>query len=194
MVHKRPTRSGIRLTSDNTEHVTKSTGCKSRQKISVCVLPTISPFSFVWFNMLCLVLLAVLPAAFAVDCVHEGDGVHEKGCRAFITCKNGLATITECQGSYVFDEKTGTCADPNTLTNLCSQSKDCSTLKDGKYPDMGSTQKCSTYYTCNGGTFFGHNYCPGGTVFNQALQSCDWPNDTPPPCGTKGLGSTAASG
>ncbi|XP_046581824.1 chitin-binding domain protein cbd-1-like isoform X1 [Haliotis rubra] len=193
MVHGRPTlilsAAGTTLTSDNTEHVTKSTECKSRQKISVCVLPTSSPFSFVWFNMLCLVLLALLPTAFAIDCVAEGNGVHEKGCRAFVTCNAGVATITECQGNMVFDDITKKCADPSRLSNLCSQIKNCSVLSDGKYHDP----ICSTYFTCYGGTFFGHNYCPGGTVFNEALQSCDWPNDTLPPCGTKGL-STPARG
>ncbi|XP_048257094.1 chitin-binding domain protein cbd-1-like isoform X3 [Haliotis rufescens] len=141
--------------------------------------------------MICLVLLALLPAAFAVDCTTNGDGVFEKGCRAFVTCVGGVATVTECQGNEVFDDKTKKCADPNTLTNLCSQSKDCSTRADSKYADQNT--HCSTYYTCNGGTYFGHNYCPGGTVFNEVLQACDWPNDVAPPCGTKGF-TTVASG
>merc|ERR1712244_216863 len=44
---------------------------------------------------------------------------------------------------------------------------------------------CKTYYTCVGGVFAGHNFCPSSLVFNEDAQACDWPKATAPPCGTK---------
>merc|ERR1719422_819001 len=75
----------------------------------------------------------------------------------------------------VFDANTGTCADEASVGAPCGIKKDCSSVADGLYAD-----------TDQQGTSFGHNYCAGGLVFNEALQTCDWPDDTDPPCGTKG--------
>merc|ERR1712179_726183 len=117
------------------------------------------------------ILLALLPAALCFDCSQVQDGVYEAGCKSFTVCANGVASIKECAQDQVFDANTGTCADE-------------ASVGAGLYAD--TDQQCTSYYTCSGGTYFGHNYCAGGLVFNEALQTCDWPDDTDPPCGTKG--------
>ncbi|XP_041348260.1 U-scoloptoxin(01)-Cw1a-like [Gigantopelta aegis] len=132
-------------------------------------------------TQLCL-LVAVLPTVLTITCTNKPNGIYEHGCRAWTTCINGIANTTECKEEHVFDSQTQECRDPSQVPPPCGMLKDCTNLKDGKYADTG--QKCQTYYTCSGGTFFGHNFCPKGTVFNEVLQSCDWPQDTPPPCGT----------
>merc|ERR1712154_585274 len=123
-------------------------------------------------------LLAFLPAALCIDCANEQDGIYEMGCKAFTRCSNGVATIEECGKNMVFDQGTGQCADEMTVGAPCGLVKDCSNAVDGLYAD--TDQQCTSYYPCTGGTYFGHNYCAGGLVFNEALQTCDWPDDTPP--------------
>lgn len=136
-------------------------------------------------------LLLVLPAAWCFDCTAVSDGVYEAGCKSFVTCSNGVASIKECERNQVYNSATGVCADAASVGPPCGTMKDCTNAADGKYAD--TDQQCKSYYTCSGGTFFGHNYCAGGLVFNEALQTCDWPADTDPPCGTKGNQRPTAS-
>merc|ERR1711879_205183 len=125
------------------------------------------------------VLLALLPAALCFDCTKVQDGVYEAGCKSFTVCANGVASIKECEQDMVFDANTGTCADESSVGSPCGIKKDCTSVADGLYAD--TDQQYKSYYTCSGGTYFGHNYCAGGLVFNEALQTCDWPDDTDPP-------------
>ncbi|XP_070205872.1 chitin-binding domain protein cbd-1-like [Littorina saxatilis] len=122
--------------------------------------------------------------ALCFDCTKVADGVYEAGCKSFVVCANGVATLKECEQSKVYDAPSGACADEGSVGPPCGTMKDCSKSADGKFAD--TDQQCKSYYTCSGGTFFGHNYCAKGLVFNEALQTCDWPADTDPPCGTKG--------
>ncbi|KAK7506103.1 hypothetical protein BaRGS_00002825 [Batillaria attramentaria] len=126
--------------------------------------------------------------ALGFDCAGVADGVYEAGCKSFTVCANGVATLTECDRTQVYNSATGACADEGSVGPPCGTLKDCTTLADGKYAD--TDQQCTSYYTCAGGTFFGHNFCAGGLVFNEDKQTCDWPDDTDPPCGTKGQGPT----
>lgn len=41
----------------------------------------------------------------------------------------------------------------------CGSQKDCKNVADGKFADTDN--QCTSYYTCSGGTYFGHNYCSG---------------------------------
>ncbi|PVD31472.1 hypothetical protein C0Q70_06884 [Pomacea canaliculata] len=135
------------------------------------------------FNMRFLVVLCLsLPAALAFDCQGAHDGAYEVGCKSFITCVNGVGTITECAQDQVYNSRTGQCAPVADVGPPCGSQKDCKNVADGKYADVDN--QCTSYYTCSGGTYFGHNYCSGSLVFNEHLQTCDWAAHTPPPCGT----------
>ncbi|XP_021344474.1 uncharacterized protein LOC110444419 [Mizuhopecten yessoensis] len=76
---------------------------------------------------------------------------------------------------------------PINVAPPCGQQKDCSNLANGRYADKDNN--CSSYYTCNTGTFFGHSLCAGSLVFDEAKQTCNWPNNVLPPCGTNGTSS-----
>ncbi|XP_070206208.1 probable chitinase 10 [Littorina saxatilis] len=60
--------------------------------------------------------------------------------------------------------------------------KDCSNMADGHFADLDNG--CHSYYTCVGGAFVGHNFCPSSLVFNEDNKACDWPDNVSPPCGT----------
>lgn len=49
---------------------------------------------------------------------------------------------------------------PDNVARPCGHWQDCSHLPDKRYPDIYTN--CTSYYTCHGGTFFGHNYCNPG--------------------------------
>ncbi|XP_041347362.1 chitin-binding domain protein cbd-1-like [Gigantopelta aegis] len=129
------------------------------------------------------VLVVLFPAVFCVDCSIRPDGVYGRGCRGFIHCLNHVANVITCQHKQVFNSNTGRCDDPINVPPPCGIIKDCTTKSDGSYADL--SVHCRSYYTCNAGTFFGHNFCTPGTVFNEELQTCDWPSDVKQPCGTK---------
>ncbi|XP_041346948.1 chitin-binding domain protein cbd-1-like [Gigantopelta aegis] len=129
------------------------------------------------------VTLVLLPAVFCVDCSSHPDGIYDAGCREFIHCRNHVAYVVSCNATQVYNSNTGNCDHPHNVPPPCGVSRNCTLLHDGAYADQ--TEHCRSYFTCHGGTFFGHNFCTPGTVFNEILQTCDWPNDVPPPCGTK---------
>ncbi|XP_041347319.1 uncharacterized protein LOC121367271 [Gigantopelta aegis] len=129
------------------------------------------------------VLVVLLPTVFSYDCSTRPDGIYDRGCREFIHCENHVATAVTCQHNQVFNSNTGKCDNPINVPPPCGILRDCTTKSDGRYPDL--SEHCRSYYTCISGTFFGHNFCTPGTVFSEKLQTCDWPSDVPPPCGTK---------
>ncbi|KAI8485849.1 hypothetical protein Bbelb_364010 [Branchiostoma belcheri] len=58
---------------------------------------------------------------------------------------------------------------------------------EGRSPGMYSDHKnCSMYYECVLGHPVYHRACaPGGPVFDEQDQMCDWPENLAPPCGTQ---------
>ncbi|WAR03037.1 hypothetical protein MAR_009595 [Mya arenaria] len=65
----------------------------------------------------------------------------------------------------------------------CGTFRDCSIRDDGGFPDLET--HCAWYFMCSYGIFYGHHKCAGGLVWNSVLQTCDFPGNTLPPCGTK---------
>ncbi|XP_048775921.1 chitin-binding domain protein cbd-1-like [Ostrea edulis] len=130
-----------------------------------------------------LVFAAVVVSALAVDCSTMPDGVYEAGCRSFARCTGAEVTIVDCDKGNVYNNATGSCDDPHNVPPPCGVFRDCSNKKDGKYADMD--EHCRSYYTCFKGAFLGHNKCPANLVFNEDLQTCDWPESVKPPCGSK---------
>ncbi|XP_005096139.1 chitin-binding domain protein cbd-1 [Aplysia californica] len=129
------------------------------------------------------VLLILLPAAaLGMNCTGQPDGNYEIGCRSYSICTGGKTTIITCDMEMAYNQDTGKCDDVTNIPPPCGIKKDCSNAKDGRYADVDNN--CKSYYTCVGGEFAGHNFCPSSLVFNEKLQSCDWPKQTPPPCGT----------
>eukprot|EP00058_Branchiostoma_floridae_P004283 XP_002589771.1 hypothetical protein BRAFLDRAFT_125880 [Branchiostoma floridae] len=59
----------------------------------------------------------------------------------------------------------------------------CDGRAEGLYSDPAD---CSMYYQCVVGHPLYHRPCaPGGTVFDEEDQICDWPENVAPPCGTE---------
>ncbi|ESO98175.1 hypothetical protein LOTGIDRAFT_239077 [Lottia gigantea] len=121
--------------------------------------------------------------SYALDCVLDGDGIYEKGCVSFIKCVNGTAYNIECHNGQVFNSITQDCDDPKVVPKPCGNIMDCTLKDDGHYPDLD--MGCHSYYTCNSGTFLGHNYCPAGLIFSPENGVCDWQHNVYFPCGLK---------
>lgn len=49
---------------------------------------------------------------------------------------------------------------PSRVPAPCGMWQDCTLLADKRYADI--TRNCTSYYTCHGGTYFGHNFCNPG--------------------------------
>ena len=49
----------------------------------------------------------------AGDCIGKGNGIYEIGCRAYLTCRNGVATVINCDDppkpNTVYNNRTKTC-------------------------------------------------------------------------------------
>ncbi|XP_071092827.1 peritrophin-48-like [Haliotis cracherodii] len=144
----------------------------------------------VLLSLCCLLPLAVysqttqgpLPTHSWVSCQYKQNGFLEMGCWGYVTCKDGVPFTTYCPTGQVYDRDSSTCVPPGTNHVKCNQVKPCALKYDHRYADI--EDKCESYYLCMAQSFFGRFYCPKGTVFNEPLQTCDYPGDTPPPCGT----------
>ncbi|XP_048777943.1 uncharacterized protein LOC125681767 isoform X2 [Ostrea edulis] len=139
----------------------------------------------------CLLLLSALAYLVSADeCVGKNNGVFEIGCRAYVVCHNQHGTIHHCADppalNTVYNSRTKSCDQPHNVPAPCGSWRDCSTLPDKRYADV--TTNCTSYYTCQGGTYFGHNFCNPGVVFDENMQICNWPGNVAPPCGTAGTG------
>merc|ERR1711935_731413 len=128
-------------------------------------------------------LLIVLPAAaWGLNCTGQPDGNYEIGCRSYATCSGGAYSIVSCDMDMAYNQDTGKCDDVTNVPPPCGDKHDCSAESDGHYADVA--RGCKSYYTCVGGLYAGHNFCPSVLVFNEAQQACDWPANVAPPCGT----------
>ncbi|KAK6189072.1 hypothetical protein SNE40_005117 [Patella caerulea] len=134
-------------------------------------------------SYLFLSLLTVLyvSAETAMFCDNKPDGAYEAGCRSFTRCINETAAVIECSEHEVYNSRIEDCDDPKHVPAPCGHMIDCTDKADGHYADLD--QGCHTYYTCNGGSFFGHNFCPAGLVFNADNGVCDWEHSVYEPCG-----------
>ncbi|KAK6184327.1 hypothetical protein SNE40_002009 [Patella caerulea] len=133
--------------------------------------------------MKCLLLFITCftAAVSGFDCTNADDGIYEIGCKSFVRCKDGEGETVECEEGFVFNPKIGDCDDQNYVAPPCGNWIDCTNVPDGTYPDYD--QNCTSYYTCQSGEFFGHNYCPGSLVFNEETGICDYKHNVYVPCG-----------
>ncbi|KAJ8706980.1 hypothetical protein PYW08_011114 [Mythimna loreyi] len=122
---------------------------------------------------------------------------HEKYCHLFYQCANGELVLQACPEPLYFDSRLG-CIWPETS----------SCVNDGPYtypptvvPEIGTTpdagdllengcpadfeiefllphEECEKYYQCYEGEKIERD-CQTGTVFNPAIQECDWPSNVP---------------
>ncbi|XP_041378824.1 chitin-binding domain protein cbd-1-like [Gigantopelta aegis] len=128
-------------------------------------------------------LVVLLPTVFCGQCSTRVDGTYNLNCHQFVRCENQVATVISCPQHHVFDRITGKCDESVNVAPPCGIFKACVTKGDGRYAELA--KHCRSYYTCRGGILLGHNVCTPGTVFNEDLQTCDWPSDVKQPCGTK---------
>jgi len=103
------------------------------------------------------------------------------GCRSYSICYHDEMFIEECPPGLVFDIEIEACNTRENTSAPCGLIVSCEGKADGFYPDF----ECHAYYQCDKEDYRGHNPCPGGLVFNQELDVCDWDWNTLPPCGTK---------
>ncbi|KAJ8312722.1 hypothetical protein KUTeg_010095 [Tegillarca granosa] len=118
-----------------------------------------------------------------VDCSVLGTGHYEIGCKYYTDCINGITYHRECTKGYVYSNVTHGCVDESTVGKPCGLKRDCTSKPNRKYADHQTS--CTSYYTCQNGIYYGHNYCNPGLVFDEAMQICNWPVNVPAPCGTK---------
>jgi len=133
-------------------------------------------------NALAALIMLLPAAALGMNCTGQPDGNYEIGCRSYAVCSGGQSNIVTCDVNMAYNQDTGKCDDMSAIPPPCGVMKDCSSLADNHYAD--SDNGCRTYYTCVGGNFAGHNFCPANLVFNEVTQSCDWPKAVAPPCGS----------
>ncbi|ELU18089.1 hypothetical protein CAPTEDRAFT_207233 [Capitella teleta] len=144
-----------------------------------------------YLTLVALATLSFHEAYAQIDCTDLEDGVYGWGCKGYTRCEGGEGTNVDCTPD-VFNEEIMDCDDPENVGPPCGLFRDCSELEDGMYADLHLN--CTAFYTCQDGIFFGHNPCNPGTVFNEELQVCDFPENVPPPCGTKEEQFTTVSG
>ena len=58
-----------------------------------------------------ITLRSLAVSALCFDCTGVTDGVYEAGCKSFVVCSNGVATLTECERNQVYNDATGACAE-----------------------------------------------------------------------------------
>ncbi|KAH7675998.1 Protein C39D10.7 [Aphelenchoides avenae] len=115
----------------------------------------------------------------AFDCSQRSDG-HYAGqpcAKDYVACVAGQAHEFQCPAGLVFDAEIqgcdypSECGKPRPTTTRAPISFDCRARSDG-YHTAGPCTK--DYYHCLAGTTFALA-CPGGTVFDSAIEACDWP-------------------
>ncbi|KAJ8312990.1 hypothetical protein KUTeg_010363, partial [Tegillarca granosa] len=107
---------------------------------------------------------ASYPCNVIKDCTTLPDGRYadiNNGCQSYYRCYNN----------------------PKNVAPPCGLVKNCVGVADGRYADK--SLGCHSYYTCEKDVYFGHNLCTNGLVFDEVLQTCNWPQNVSPPCGTK---------
>ncbi|GFO19889.1 hypothetical protein PoB_004639400 [Plakobranchus ocellatus] len=101
-----------------------------------------------------------------MNCTGQPDGNYEIGCRSYTVCTAGKQSIVNCEKDMAYNTDTGRCDDVNNIPAPCGVMKDCSALNNGHYADTDNN--CRSYYTCNGGIFVGHNFCPANLDLTSA--------------------------
>ncbi|XP_052799321.1 uncharacterized protein LOC128230932 [Mya arenaria] len=125
-----------------------------------------------------------LPSAcLGFNCTGRADGVYEEGCQTATRCVNQTASHLTCMLPKVINSATWLCDSALNVNTPCGTFRDCSIRDDGGFPDLET--HCAWYFMCSYGIFYGHHKCAGGLVWNSVLQTCDFPGNTLPPCGTK---------
>ncbi|KAK7087732.1 uncharacterized protein [Littorina saxatilis] len=119
----------------------------------------------------------------AFDCTGKADGLAGIGCDGYVECIGQKNVTHFCTLYEYFDRDTTSCIGTTNNHTGCTHFNVCKNMTDGRYPDF--EKNCQTYFTCHGKNFFGHQYCPAGLVFDQALEICNWATSVPFPCGTK---------
>ncbi|XP_021349699.1 uncharacterized protein LOC110448005 [Mizuhopecten yessoensis] len=117
-----------------------------------------------------------------VDCNHQVDGNYEITCHSYISCSSGISIHHTCLTGQMYNPVTMRCASTTNLPPPCNIIHSCSGLPNRKFADQET--HCKTYYTCQNGYFYGHNFCSPGTVFDENMQNCNWPSNVAKPCGT----------
>ncbi|XP_046361553.1 chondroitin proteoglycan 2-like [Haliotis rufescens] len=129
-----------------------------------------------------IVLLGFIAVTTGMDCTGEPDGIYEYNCFSYVICSQGVATEILCNSTQVFDPDQQKCVTPGIQNWPCTDVQSCLNQPDNRYPDYANA--CMTYYTCQFGIFYGHNFCPPGLVFDFKNQLCNWHFNVQPPCGT----------
>ncbi|KAJ8706981.1 hypothetical protein PYW08_011115 [Mythimna loreyi] len=123
---------------------------------------------------------------------------HEEYCHLFYQCDNGELVLRGCDEPLYF----------NRQLEICTWSWETDCVNDGPYtyppsaapedettPDVGDVlengcpanfsiqyllphEECEKYYQCDDGEKIEQD-CQPGTVFNPAIQACDWPYNVP---------------
>ncbi|KAK7088139.1 uncharacterized protein [Littorina saxatilis] len=118
-----------------------------------------------------------------ISCDGFPDGFHEAGCWGKAVCVKGQPVVTQCAADQMYDYVADTCVSRSQQlgSTSCNIAIDCSKETTGRHADVGDG--CKSYHICMAGAYFGRMYCPPRTIFNEALQVCDYPGNTPAPCG-----------
>jgi hypothetical protein len=108
----------------------------------------------------------------------------DSGCTRFHYCVDGfiVGQPMECPGGFMFDEVLGICNWPETVlceAELCQTpapvelTGECCS-KNGLRPYDG----CNSFFTCANGQIAGGGVmsCPDGTLFDEAIQTCNFPS------------------
>merc|ERR1712226_1024942 len=135
-----------------------------------------------WTQIIGSILLITVAHA-QVDCRNKPDGVYGWGCRSFTRCEGGRGQQVDCfPPNGVFNPDIGGCDRAENVDPPCGLRRDCTGLENGRHADL--LLNCTSYYTCLEGTYFGHNPCSAGLVFDERIDTCNWAYAVPPPCGT----------
>ncbi|KAJ8312723.1 hypothetical protein KUTeg_010096 [Tegillarca granosa] len=103
---------------------------------------------------------SAVSAVVPVDCNVLGNGHYVIGCTFYTECINGIAYHRECTRGYVYSNVIKRCVNETTMGLPCGLKRDCTSKPDKKYSDHPIS--CTSYYTCQNGYYYGHNYCNPG--------------------------------
>ena len=141
------------------------------------------------------VLLAVVRIDTQSDCTGLPDGPCCAGCHSYTLCEGGEGTTVDCPlPEWAYNELIGGCDAFEDTPPPCGNNHNCTGLPDNRYPDMTPGQECESFFTCSDGVSHGVTPCnppnatePPPLVWDYYQQSCNWRDQTPPPCGTEGV-------
>jgi len=115
----------------------------------------------------------------------NGKWAVEESCDQYIDCTSGVERLVTCQNHLVYDDESGQCQHADVANrDGCTAEK----LFGFNCPSSKLTQRmyaagddCRAFFTC--AVFTGYHPrlggCPQGSVFNEAKQQCDAPENVP---------------